>query len=150
MKKLIAVICLLLIFTGCTTSNSPKEALTKFLDAMHNSNFEEAKKYATSDSQSFLDMINKNNQESDNVYKDKDFTITTEEIKDGDAKVEVKFSNLPVVFRLKKEYNQWKVEFNLDAMINMAKDVMKEKGIDIQKDVDHAIDSIKINTDSLP
>jgi hypothetical protein len=131
---------------------SPKETLTKFLTAMEHEQFAEAKKYATADSQSFLDMISKSNNASADVYKDQDFTTTGKVSINGDeADVEVRGNGSSGIdFHLKKESGAWKVDFNLNALFNMVKGVLKKTGTDVQKEVDQAIDSIKIGLDSLP
>jgi hypothetical protein len=155
MKRLVLSVCLLCAFFGCsTTTGSPKEELSKFLTAMQKSDFAEAKKYATDESQSFLDMINKGDGQSTNMYGNKTFTITNVEVNGDEAKAQVLFSSSsPVVFRLKQQHNTWKVNFNISALMDMLKDIMKIDGTDVEKDVHDAlksIDSIKINLDSLP
>ncbi len=152
MKISLLFACLLFAAFSCNgISGSPKDSLSKFLTAMQNSNYEEAKKYATDDSQSFLDMLNKNGRPSDNVYNGKTFEIMNAETTGNDAKVEVRFSSsTPVYFHLKSEHSEWKVKFNLNSLMEMVKDLIKKEGIDIDKEVNKAIDSIKINVDSLP
>lgn len=119
--------------------------------AMENNNFEEAKKYATEDSQDFLGMIDKDDNNTGNAYKDKKFDITTVETHGDDANVGVRFKgNTALNFHLKKQQGQWKVAFNLNAMLDMVKDLMKTDGIDIQKEIDNAKDSIENLPDSLP
>jgi len=152
MKRLALSVCLLCVFFGCNTpASSPKEALSRFLTAMQHNNYAEAKKYATDESQSFLDMINKDDRHSANVYTNKTFNITNIDINGSDAKVQVNFSSsTPVIFRLKNQHNAWKVNFNLGALMDMVKDIIKKEGTDIDKDINKALDSIKINLDSLP
>jgi len=141
---------------ACNTAGSgdPKVALDNFLTAMQKSDFEEAKKFTTEDSQGMMNMLTKDGEKSSNVYKDKKFEITHVGIEGSTAKAAVKFdgnSRVQVIFTLKKEDGAWKVRFNLSAMMDMAKDVLKDlQGIDIDKDVNDAIDSIKIDEDSLP
>ncbi len=153
MKLLFAVVCLLCIISACNvvSSASPKETLTKFLTAMEHGDFKEAKKYATSDSQSFLDMAAKSTNGAADLYKDQDFNVTDKVNVNGDeATVEVKNNSAGqgAKFRLQKEGGAWKVEFNLSALLNMAKDALKDVGTDVQKEVNEAIDSIKIDLDS--
>jgi len=140
---------------SCNTNNNdtdgPKEAMSNFLMAMENSNFEEAKKYATEDSQDFLEMIDKDDNNTGNAYKDKKFTITSAETNGDDAKVGVRFKgNAALSFHLKKQQGQWKVAFNLNAMLDMVKELIKNEGTDIEKDVKNALDSLTINSDSIP
>jgi hypothetical protein len=155
MKRCLLIACLFCFFYSCNTAGGdPKIALDKFLTAMQNSDFAEAKKYTTEDSQGMMNMLSKDGEKSSNVYKDKKFDITHVTIDGSNAKAAVKFdgnSSIQVSFILKQEHGQWKVRFNLSAMMDMAKDVLKDlQGIDIDKDVNDAIDSIKINEDSLP
>jgi hypothetical protein len=85
-----------------------------------------------------------------NVYKDQGVTVTDKvNIHGNDADVEVSSnSGKGVNFHLEKEGNAWKVDFNMNALLNMVKDAIKETGVDIQKEVNDAVDSIKINLDS--
>jgi hypothetical protein len=120
---------------------------------MERGDFTEAKKYATSDSQSFLDMAQKSNNAAATLYKDQDFLITDKTVITGDeATVEVKNNtdgrSQGAKFRLHKEGGTWKVEFNLAALFNMAKDALKDVGTDVQKEVNEALDSIKIDLDT--
>jgi len=119
---------------------------------MEKNDYAEAKKYATDESQSFLDMINKG-ENSTNVYSNKTFTIQHVEINGNEAKAQVlvsSSSSTPIYFRLKNQHNQWKVNFNLGALMDMVKDIIKTEGNEVEKDVNEALDSIKINMDSLP
>lgn len=147
MKRTLLFACILCTLLGCNSySGSPKEALSNFLNAMHNSNYAEAKKYATDESQGFIDMISLNGNESSNVYKDKTYDIGNINISGNDAKAEVNFPpNTSIAFHLKNQHGAWKVNFNMGAILEMAKDVLKKEGLDIQKDIDKAIDSIKID-----
>lgn len=152
MKRLVLSIYLLYTFSGCSSlTGSPKDALSKFLTAMQNNNYAEAKKYATDESQSFLDMISEKGDKTTNVYSNKTFTIKNVEVNGSDAKAEVNFSSSsPIYFRLKNQRGGWKVNFNLGALMDMVKDLLKKEGSEVDKDVNRALDSIKINPDSLP
>jgi len=152
MKFLLLVACLLCFACACNNATgNPKDALGSFLAAMQDNNYEEAKKFATDDSQSFLNMLDKDGNQTNNVYKDKKYEITHVEATGDDAKATVQFKgNTSVNFHLKNEHGAWKVQFNLSAMMDMVKDLIKMKGVDIDKEVNQALDSIKINLDSLP
>jgi hypothetical protein len=157
MKKLFVCACLPLLAFACNIvgGSSPKDALAKFLDAMEKADFTEAKKYATADSQDFLDMISNSKDGADNIYKDKDLVVTdVEKIEGSEADVQAKDrSGIRLTYHLRKEGGVWKVQYNLDTVkslfINMAKDIIKKAGSDVEKEVNKAIDSIKINLDSL-
>ena len=113
----------------------------------------EAKKYASADSQSFLNMVGEGKNGSVDVYKNQDFVVTDNVRIDGsDAKVEVKgkSSDTGIDFSLRKENGEWKVVFNLGSLFNSAIDGIKKAGQDVRKEVGNAIDSIKTSLDSLP
>lgn len=152
MKLSLLVACLLFFACACNNATgNPKDALNSFLAAMQDNNYEEAKKFATDDSQSFLRMLDKDGNETSNVYKNKKYNITNVETNGDDSKVTVNFKGSTALsFHLKNEHGAWKVQFNLSAMMDMVKDLIKTKGVDIDQEVNKAIDSIKINTDSLP
>lgn len=155
MKKGFVLCCLLcVVFWACNglSSSSPKTVLRNFLTALEHSDIAEAKKYASADSQGFLNMISKSNNGGADVYKDQDLTVTDNVTINGDnADVEVKTKGgAGVNFHLVKENGVWKVQFTLGALFNMAKDVIKKAGTDVQKDIDDALDSIKTSVDSLP
>lgn len=155
MKRFLLIACLFCFLYSCNTSGGdPKLALDKFLTAMQNSDFEAAKKYTTEDSQEMMGMLSKDGGRSGNVYADKKFTINSSSVSGDDATVSTTFNgsnNVSVNFHLKKEHGAWKVRFNLASMMDMAKDLLKNvQGIDIDKDINEAIDSIKIDEDSLP
>jgi len=155
MKTLSAIVCLPFVLFACSGGSymSPKETLTKFLTALQHGDFAEAKKYATANSQSFLDMAGKSDNGAADVYKNQDFTITDNVSINGDeAAVEVKDNSggQGVNFRLQKQSGAWKVEFNLTTLFDMAKDALKKTGVDVKKEVQGAIDSLKTDLDSLP
>jgi len=121
---------------------------------MEHGDFKEAKKYATSDSQSFLDMIDKSDEAADG-YKDKELIVTDKSVihDDGaDVEVEDKLDAQMIHYHLQKEGGVWKVSFNLNALertaIDTAIDAVKKTGKDVQKDINEALDSIKIDLDS--
>ncbi len=146
--------CLLLVFVGfgCGSSSSPKQVLAKFLTAMEHGDFKEAKKYATADSQSFLNMIGDNSSGSADVYKDQDLIVTDNVVINGsEADVEVKTTSggTGMNFHLQKENGNWKVSFNMGSLLNTAIDAIKKAGPDVQKDVKKALDSLKVGLDSI-
>jgi hypothetical protein len=151
MQKLVTIAGLMLVMFSCNSfKGSPKESLSKFLAAMENNDFDEAKKYATDESQQFLGML-ENHDETQNIYSNKKFDITNVEINGNDAKAEVKaWSGATVSFALKYQHDGWKVAFNMSSILDMVKDAIKKEGVDIDKEVNKAIDSVKINLDSLP
>ena len=154
MKKLLVFGFLLGIALafGCGLSSSPKQVLSKFLSAMEHGDIKEAKKYASADSQSFLDMVGKSNNGSADVYKDQGLIVTDHVTINGSrAKVEVKTnsSDVAINFQLQKESGGWKVVFNFGSLINTAIDAIKSSGRDVHKEVAGALDSLKNDLDSL-
>jgi len=155
MKKLLVCGCMLgmLFLSGCNSASSPKAVLAKFLTAMEHGDIQEAKKYASADSQSFLNMVGENNNGTVDVYKNEDFVVTDNiRINGNDAKVEVrgKSSDTGIDFSLRKEDGGWKVVFNLGALFNTAIEGFKKAGQDVKKEINNALDSIKTSLDSLP
>ncbi|HWB28570.1 MAG TPA: hypothetical protein VG738_24020 [Chitinophagaceae bacterium] len=153
MQKLVWVAIVAGVIFSCNngTKGSPKESLEKFLSAMEKSNFTEAKKYATDDSQDFLTQLQNHSTGSENIYSNKTFNITGVEVNGDEAKAEVQAgTGATLTFNLKYQHGDWKVSFNMSAIMQMVTDVIKKEGVDINKDINKALDSIKINLDSLP
>lgn len=113
---------------------------------MERGDVEEAKKYATADSQGFLDMIGKGNEGAADAYKNHDLIVTDNvTVKDDEAKVEVRasFGERGINFRLRREKGQWKVKFNVGSVINTAIDLLQNAGTEVHKEVDRAVDSLQ-------
>jgi delta 1-pyrroline-5-carboxylate dehydrogenase len=161
MKKLFvaaAILSTVILFTGCGGSGGdPKAALTAFFDAMGKKDVEAARKLATADSKSMLDMMEMGLK----MAKDKDTKETDKFDKSrmefGEAKIEGDKATIPVKdkksgestnFTLKKEEGKWKVAFDKASIMQMATDKMSEKGG--MDSLSHAVDELKnINVDSL-
>ncbi|MBL0358552.1 MAG: DUF4878 domain-containing protein [Chitinophagaceae bacterium] len=159
MKKLFmaaAILSSAILFTGCGGSGGdPKAALSAFFDAMEKKDIEAARKLATADSKSMIDMMEmglkmaKDNKESDKFDKSK--------MEFGEAKIEGDKATVPVKdkksgestnFTLKKEEGKWKVAFDKASIMQMATDKMQEKGG--MDSLNNAMDELKnINIDSV-
>ncbi|HVX48737.1 MAG TPA: hypothetical protein VHB48_01220 [Chitinophagaceae bacterium] len=153
MQKLLFFVLLTAMLPACTGrhNGSPKEVLSKFLTAMEKSDFAEAKKYATDDSQDFLEQLEKHTGETENIYSDKTFNVSGVQVNGDNAKADVQASTgTTISFNLKYQHDAWKVSFNMTAIMQMVTDIIKKEGMDIGKDVTKALDSVKINLDSLP
>jgi delta 1-pyrroline-5-carboxylate dehydrogenase len=159
MKKLFmaaAILSSVMLFTGCGGSGGdPKATLTAFFDAMGKKDIEAARKLATADSKSMIDMMEmglkmaKDNKETDKFDKSR--------MEFGDAKIEGDKATVPVKdktsgestnFTLKKEDGQWKVAFDKSSIMQMATDKMSEKGG--MDSLTNALDELKnVNIDSV-
>jgi len=135
MKKLLlaAFVVTAAFMTSCNSGSSdPKAVLVSFFEAMGKKDIAGARKLATADSKTMLDMMEKGmseNKEGKNDEYDKD------KMEFGDAKIEGDKATVPVKekstgevtnFTLKKESGAWKVAFDKESIMNMATDKMKD------------------------
>lgn len=150
MKKIILSAVILLIF-GCNSNNSgssdPKRVLISFLEALGKKDIEGAKKLATKDSEGMLGMIQMGMSMAPDSARDKIFNKNNMEF--GEVKIEGDKATVPsknknsgeaINFFLKKEDGAWKVAFDLGTMMEMGKEKMREKGMDMNK-VNKVMDS---------
>lgn len=155
MKKLLmaAAVISTVLFFSCNSTNSsdPKAVLTSFFDALAKKDISAARKLATAESKSMLDMMEMGmKMGGDKDAKDEKYDKTKMEfgepkIEGDKATIEVKekASGEGTTFTLKKESGAWKVAFDKASMMTMGMDKMKEKGVD-------ASDSLNnMNIDSL-
>ncbi len=164
MKKLfVAVLAFSAIYiSGCNSGGGdPKTVLSAFFDAMGKKDFAAARKLATADSKSMLDMMEQGMKMHPNAAGDKSHDqfdkskMEMAEAKiDGDkATVNVKElkSGESIDFVLKKEGGSWKVAMDMGTMMNIGMQKMKEKGMDGALDsLTSGLEQLKnINTDSL-
>jgi hypothetical protein len=158
MKKLflaVAIISSVIVFNGCNSGGDPKAALTAFFEAMSKKDMEAARKLATADSKSMIDMMEMGMKMAKDNKEDDKFDKTRMEI--GDAKIEGDKATVPVKdkksgestnFTLKKESGTWKVAFDKSSIMGMAADKMHEKGG--MDSLSKAMDELKnINLDSM-
>lgn len=142
MKKLVfAVLAISAIYiTGCKSeSGDPKVVLTSFFDAMAKKDIATARKLATADSKGMFDLLEMGMKMSDSMVDDKtkeQFDRSRMEIGeakiDGDratVNVKEKKSGESVNFVLKKEGGDWKVAMDMNTMMSMGAEKMKEKGM---------------------
>ncbi len=161
MKKLVmaAVVISAVFFSGCkgTDTNDPKAVLTSFFDALQKKDIGAARKLATAESKSMLDMMEMGMKMGGDKKDEGKYDKSKMEF--GDAKVEgdkatvavkEKTSGETTNFTLKKEGGGWKVAFDKSSMMNMGMDKMKEKGLDMDSTINHGLDKMKdMNVDSL-
>jgi len=112
-------------------------------------NFDEAKKYATKDSQGMLDLLNSLGKDSKEPPEENGaFEINNEKIEGENATVDVVSGaqNMPVTFSLKKEDDGWKVAFDKNSLMRTGINAAEKSGNDINDNAD----SLKRAMDSLP
>ena len=160
MKKVLLAIVLLssISFIGCNSGGGdPKAVLTQFFEALSKKDITAARKLATKDSKSMIDMMEMGlNMSKDKKESDK-FDKANMEF--GDAKIEgdkatvavkEKTSGETLNYILKKEDGSWKVAFDKASVMSMGMDKMNEKGINPTDSIGKAMDEIKnMNMDSL-
>jgi len=160
MKKILLAIVLLssISFIGCDSGKGdPKAVLLQFFDALSKKDMEAARKLATKDSKSMIDMMEMGmNMSKDNKETEK-FDKASMEF--GEVKIEGDKATIPVKekksgeslnYILKKEDGTWKVAFDKASMMNMGMEKMNEKGINPADSIGNALDELKnLNMDSL-
>ena len=161
MKKILFAIALVTstVFIGCNADKSgdPKAVLTQFFDALSKKDMEAARKLATKDSKSMIDMMEMGmNMSKDNKESDK-FDKSSMEF--GEVKIEGDKATIPVKekksgeslnYILKKEEGTWKVAFDKASMMSMGMEKMNEKGINPADSIGNALDELKkLDMDSL-
>lgn len=159
MKKfLLAMVVLSSVsFTGCKSGGGdPKVVLEQFFDALSKNNMEAARKLATKDSKTMIDMMEmgmkmgKDKKESEKFGKE-NMEIGEAKIDGDKAVVPVKDKTTGIMnYTLKKEDGSWKVAFDKSSLMSMGMEKMNEKGINPSDSIGKAMDQLKnINMDSL-
>jgi hypothetical protein len=146
MKKIfgLAITAFIIVLSGCQTGagGNPTEVLTNFFNALAKKDVTAAKKYATKDSDGMLSMMEMGMKMSGNMQNDHEDKMVemlqnaqmgTPVIKGDEATITVtdKRSGESTDFLLKKESGNWKVAFDMTTLSEMAREKMKEKGIDM-------------------
>ncbi len=157
----VALLSVSFLFKSCTggPNGDPKATLLAFFEALGKKDMEEARKLATADSKSMIDMIEtgmKMSKDPKEMNMDK-FDKTKMEfgnaVIDGDkatVPVKEKGSGEMTNFTLKKESGAWKVAFDKSSMMQMGMDKIKEKNPGGMDSLTKKMDEIKnMNTDSL-
>lgn len=165
MKRLSMVIAILtvsFIIKSCTggIGGDPKSTLVAFFEALSKKDMEGARKLATADSKSMIDMIEMGMKMSKDSKDSKDmdkFDKTKMEF--GEAKIDGDKATVPVKekqsgeltnFTLKKESGSWKVAFDKASMMQMGMDKMKEKDPGALDSLNSHMDELKkLNVDSI-
>ncbi len=162
MKKIFLAIALFAVsfmIKSCTTKSGgdPKSTLVAFFEALGKKDMEGARKLATADSKSMIDMIEMGMKMSKDTKEVDKFDKTKMEF--GEAAIDGDKAIIPVKekssgemtnFSLKKEAGGWKVAFDKASMMQMGMDKMKEKSPHTLDSLNSHLDEIKkINVDSL-
>ncbi|MEO6638348.1 MAG: hypothetical protein ABIN25_08730 [Ginsengibacter sp.] len=137
---------LIIVMPGCKTGDAgdPKEVLAKFFDAITNKNIDEAKKYATKDSEGMMSLVqmgmqNMGDKENGMMNYEKGNVEIGSAAIDGDKAtipVKDKKSGEMTDFTLRKEDGAWKVAFDKSTLMEMAQKKMKEHGMgDMRKNM---------------
>ncbi len=153
-KLLIPVFALIAIttFISCTKGgNSPEKTLNNFLTAVNNRNWEEAKKYATKESESMLDMVKGfADMMPDSTSTAMKFEIIDDKTVEDEntAQVVAKDENQnEITYKLKKIDGDWKVDFTMEALMG---DMNMENPVDESvNSMDNMADSMMIENDPM-
>jgi uncharacterized protein (DUF433 family) len=141
MKKIIVIIiaAFVVILPGCKSGSgaNAKEVLNHFFEALAKRDINEAKKYATKDSEGMLSMMQMGMQNMNNDHANKMMEMINN-MQMGDATITGDRATVPVKdkksgettdFLLKKESGDWKVAFDMATLMDMANKKMKEHGM---------------------
>lgn len=162
MRKMILAVLVIstsLMFSCKTNSGDPKMVLSSFMEALAKKDMEAARKLATTDSKTMLDMMEmgmKNEKSTDSKKYDMANMEFGEPKIDGDratVPVKEKTSGETINYALKKENGAWKVAFDKASLMGTVTDKLSEKGMDMKGAMDSlskGMEKIKdIDMDSL-
>jgi Domain of unknown function (DUF4878) len=162
MKKFILATAILASFAyfGCKSGGDgdPKSVLIQFFTALSKNDMEGARKLATKDSKSMIDMLemgmkmDKQKDKEANKFEISRMEFSEPKIDGDKAVVPVKetTSGETLNYTLKKEDGAWKVAFDKSSMMEMGMDKMNEKGINPADSIGAAMEKLKeLNIDSL-
>lgn len=164
MKKLLtaSILCSIVFAFGCknTSSDDPKTVLINFFDALSKKDIAGARKLATAESKSMLDMMEMGMKMAGGTSSTTDGKYDKDKVEFSEPKIEGDKATITVKektggeitnFTLKKESGGWKVAFDKSSMMNMGLDKMKNKSSNNYTDSlnDKMKELDKINMDSL-
>ena len=142
MKKILVAVFAFsaLYMSSCKTSGGdPKAVLTSFFDAMSKKDIAAARKLATADSKQMFDLMEMGMKMADTAMDDEmkekfdksKMEFGEPKIEGDKATVNVKetSSGESMNFILKKESGEWKVALDMQTMMSMGAEKMKEKGM---------------------
>ena len=148
-----------IVLSGCKTSGGdPKKVLSQFFEALHARDIPTARKYATEDSKSMLDMMEMGMKMEKDATKEDD-KFSPADMQYGDAKIDgdkavISVKNLKggetMDYSLKKVKGEWKVAFDKATMMSKGIEKMGEKGINPMDSISKGINELKkMDKDSL-
>lgn len=161
MKRIVYILSLVVLsaMIGCQSDASdPTVALKSFLKALENKDYSSAKKWATDESKSLLDLLamgNPSNPEDSGSTKGtnvENMIFGNPDIQGERATITVqqKVDQTPITFTLKQVDKNWKVAFDKSTLIGMGMEQINEKGAIKKNQLDNALNEIKkIGLDSM-
>jgi hypothetical protein len=162
MKKYLGLLLMIfyLMLGGCQSevNSDPETVLHTFFDAMAKGNISEARQYATSDSKSLLDMM-ETISKFDSTSSIETSRYLSENVEFGKAKIvgdeatiaiKNKKDEEKLEFILRKEKGIWKVAFDINTILTIGMQKMREKGIQNTKNLNDVLSELNsIGADSL-
>ena len=160
MKRVLYLLAIgLVVLSGCKSSGGdPKKVLSQFFEALNKKDITTARKYATEDSKSMLDMMDMGMKMEKSGAKEDD-KFSPADMQYGDAKIDgdkavISVKNLKggetMDYTLKKEKGEWKVAFDKATMMSKGMEKMNEKGINPMDSLSKGMDELKkMDKDSL-
>lgn len=165
MKKLLvalfafSAVCMI----GCNSGGgNPKAVLMSFFDAMAKKDIATARKLATADSKGMFDLMEMGMKMAGNTVDDKTKEqFDKNKMEFGEAKIDGDRATVNVKetkggesidFVLKKEGGSWKVAMDMNTMMNIGAEKMKEKGMNEEQmgDMKEQMDKFKnMSADSM-
>ena len=148
-----------IIGAGCNSGlgisgNDPNTVLEMFLHALAKKDIDEAKKYVTKDSESFVSMMKMGmsmaGENDTQIYKEENVVISEAVIEGDRASIHVKDKNSGEGsnFILKKENGLWKVAFDIASIMKMSGQKMEEGDLQNMKDA-FSGETLKKATDAI-
>jgi hypothetical protein len=119
----VSLFLLTLAFAGCKAHSDPRDVSIKFLTAIQQANYAEAKNYATDDSKAMLDALSSFQkmlpESSQEKIKNEKFVIRDVRVSDSFAVVTYAsdIDTVGKILKLKKEHDQWKVAFTKETIL---------------------------------
>lgn len=155
MKKIAIVlsVCTSILFSCKSGGGDPKATLNNFFSALSKNDVANARKYATEDSKSMLDMMETGMKMSPEAKKE-NAKFIPDNMEFGEAKIEgdkatvtvkEKKSGESTTYTLKKEKGEWKVAFDKNSIMSIGMQKMGEKGINVSDSISNSADKINID-----
>lgn len=148
MKKIWVFLLLFSVINhSCHSKSDPEITTENFFTALNQKDFEQAKQYATSESQEFIGMIasfNRNTKDSIDRHKQR-FKVAHVHITGDSAIAEVRpvNSKTPITVHLINENGEWKIAFDKNLLMTMTMDEAKQDSMHLHDDIQKGIDSLR-------